>query len=91
VNGVIEFVPGATSITFGGVDITPTIDTGKPIVTRFERVTEENFLDGWARPITLQFKGRATPRLYRMLFGRTHPRIRRMHSAYGRRRGRGRW
>jgi hypothetical protein len=61
---------------------------------RFQRVTEENFLDGWARPIRITLRGRSdrlTPKAYRMLLGQTHPRIRRMHTAYSRRRGRGRW
>lgn len=43
---------------------------------------------GWFKPIT--FRGsalRLTPLGYRVLVGRTHPRIRRMHAAYGRRRG----
>ena len=52
---------------------------------------EEPFLSTYAmKPITMRFKGRATPRLYKMLFGRQHPRIRRMHMAYSRKRGRGR-
>jgi len=90
----IEFIPGVTSISFGGVDITPAIDTSKPIVMGFERVTEENFLDGWAKPIRITLRGRSdrlSPPAYRLLLSRTRPRIRRMHSAYGRRRGRGRW
>lgn len=90
----LEFVPGTTSITFGGRDITPMIDTGKPIIMHFERVTEENFLDGWARPIRITLRGRndrLSPLAYRLLLRRTHPRIRRIHTAYSRRRGRGRW
>jgi hypothetical protein len=87
----MEFVPGVTSITFGGVDITPMIDSGKSIVMHYVD-PEEPFPSTFGmKPITLRFKGRATPQLYRMLLGRSHPRIRRMHSAYGRRRGRGRW
>jgi len=42
----------------------------------------------------IRFTGRTinlTPIGYRMLLGRSHPRVRRMHSAYSRRRGRGRW
>lgn len=38
----------------------------------------------------IRFTGRTislTPVGYRMLLGRSHPRIRRMHSAYGQRRG----
>jgi hypothetical protein len=86
----IEFIPGVTSITFGGVDITPMIDTGKSIVMHFVD-SEELFPSTFdMKPITLRLKGRATPQLYRMLFGRQHPRIRRMHSAYSRKRGRGR-
>jgi hypothetical protein len=90
----MEFVPGTTSITFGGVDITPMVDTSKPIAMRFERVTEENFLDGWAKPIRITLRGRSdrlSPLAYRLLLGRTHPRIQRIHTAYSRRRGRGRW
>ena len=59
---------------------------------RFERVTEENFLDGWARPIRITLRGRSdrlSPLAYRLLLGCTHPRIKRMHAAYGRRHGRG--
>lgn len=87
----VEFVPGMTSITFGGVDVTPMIDTGKSIVMHWVDPAETYPSTYDMKPITLRLKGRATPALYRMLLGRTHPRIRRMHSAYGRRRGRGRW
>ena len=85
----MEFVPGATSIiTFGGVDITSSIDTSKPITMHYVD-PEDPFPWGFnMKPITLRLKGRATPQLYRMLLGRNHPRIRRMHAAYGRRRGR---
>lgn len=36
-------------------------------------------------------KARLEPSAYRTLYGRSHPRVRRMHTAYSRRRGRGRW
>lgn len=68
--------------------------SGQVTSMRFERVTEENFLDGWAKPIRITLRGRSdrlSPLAYRLLLGQSHPRIRRMHSAYGRRRGRGRW
>lgn len=90
----LEFVPGTTSIYLDGADITPAIDAGKPITMRFERVTEENFLNGWAKPIKITLRGRSdrlSPLAYRLLLGRSHPRIRRMHSAYSRKRGRGHW
>lgn len=84
----VEFVPGTTSITFGDVDITPMIDIGKPIVMHYID-PEEPFPSTYGmKPITLRIKGRPTPQLYRLLLGRTHPRIRRMHAAYGRRHGR---
>ena len=87
----LEFTPGVTSITFGGRDITPMIDTGKSIVMHWVD-PEELFPSTFdSKPITLRFKGRATPQLYRMLLGRSHQRIRRMHTAYSRKRGRGRW
>lgn len=43
--------------------------------------------------LNLRFRGRydPKPRSHRALFRRNHPRIRRMHAAYGRRHGRGRW
>lgn len=85
----MEFVPGTTSITIGGTDLTPYIDTNKPIIMHWVD-TEEPFPGGFnMKPITLRLKGRSTPALYRVLFGRTHPRIKRMHAAYGRRHGRG--
>lgn len=68
--------------------------SGKVTSMRFERVTEENFLDGWAKPIRITLRGRSdrlSPLAYRLLLGCAHPRIRRMHAAYGQRRGRGRW
>ena len=43
---------------------------------------------------TMRFRGTVDavhPRTYRTLLGRQHPRVRRMHAAYGRRRGRGCW
>jgi hypothetical protein len=52
---------------------------------RFEPVTEETFLDGWAKPIRITLRGRAdglSPLAYRLLLRRTHPRISRMHAAY---------
>jgi hypothetical protein len=42
-------------------------------------------------PISVRGTVKLTPAGFRVLFGRSHPRIRRMHAAYGRRRGRGRW
>lgn len=61
-------------------------------VTMYRVDPEEPFPSTFGmKPITLRLKGRATPQLYRLLLGRTHPRIRRMHSAYGRKRGGGRW
>lgn len=61
-------------------------------VTMYRVDPEEPFQSTFGmKPITLRLKGRATPQLYRLLLGRTHPRIRRMHSAYGRKRGRGHW
>ena len=87
----VEFMPGTTLISFGGTDITPMIDIGKPIVM-YRVDPEEPFLSTFGmKPITLRLKGRATPQLYRLLLGRTHPRIRRMHAAYGRKRGQRRW
>jgi hypothetical protein len=72
----------------------PPVDLGGLVKNvRFERVTEENFLDGWARPIRITVRGQAdrlTPLTYRLLLGRTHPRLARMHAAYRRRQGRGR-
>lgn len=44
--------------------------------------------------LPVRFSGRTislTPLGYRMLLRRSHPRIRRMHTAYSRKRGRGRW
>lgn len=70
------------------------IDLTGQVTIRFESVTEENFLDGWAKPIRITLRGRSdrlSPAYYRLLLGCSHPRIRRMHSAYSRRRGRGRW
>jgi hypothetical protein len=87
---VIE-LSNPTFVSLGGVDITRSVTK---VATTFHRVTEENFLDGWAPPIRITLRGRSrglSPLAYRVLFGETHPRIRRMHSAYGRRRGRGRW
>lgn len=52
---------------------------------RFERVTEENFLDGWTKPIRITLRGRSdrlSPLAYRLLLRRTHPRVTRMHAAY---------
>jgi hypothetical protein len=73
----------------------PPVDlSGHVTSMRFECVTEENFLDGWAKPIRITLRGRSdrlSPLAYRLLLGRPHPRIRCMHSAYGRRRGRGCW
>lgn len=51
----------------------------------FERVTEENFLDGWSKPIRITLRGRSdrlTPLAYRLLLGRRHPRIKRIRTAY---------
>lgn len=73
------------------VDLTPYV---LGVTIPMYRVTgkEEPLAFGLKR--TIVFRGRTTgltPKGYRMLLGSTHPRIRRMHSAYGRRRGRGRW
>jgi hypothetical protein len=46
---------------------------------------------GWFQPMAIRGRFRLTPAGYRVLFGQTHPRIRRMHMAYSRKRGRGRW
>jgi hypothetical protein len=47
---------------------------------------------GWFKPIRASGRLQLTPAGFQVLFGRTHhPRVRRMHAAYGRRRGRGRW
>lgn len=46
---------------------------------------------GWFEPMTFRGPARLTPAGYRLLFGISHPRIRRMHIAYSRRRGKGRW
>lgn len=88
----MEFEPTRAYWTSAGS--APVELSGHVTSMRFEPVTEENFLDGWAKPIRITLRGRSdrlTPLAYRLLLGRSHPRIRRMHTAYSRRRGRGRW
>lgn len=52
-----------------------------------EQATYEADLDKpivfqWSSPLILPLRGGITPRGYRLLFNRTHPRISRMHRAY---------
>lgn len=66
-----------------------------PAITMY-RVDPDAFVrrlnaTGWFTPITVRGTVKLTPLGFRTLFGRSHPRIRRMHAAYSRRRGRGRW
>lgn len=81
------------TITIGGVDVSGYVQS---ISIPLEREIEE-LAERWVPALngfTLYFRGKADavhPRTYRTLLGRTHPRVRRMHTAYGRRRGRGRW
>jgi hypothetical protein len=61
-----------------------------------EYVRPDDFVErvistGWFKPTTIRGRVRLTPAGYRVLIGRSHPRIRRMHSAYSHKRGRGRW
>jgi hypothetical protein len=78
----IELAGRIGVITLNGVDISDHVtvlstdpsDPGPPL--RF------------TVPKSIRFRSRGglTPLGHRVLFGRTHPRIRRMHAAYGRRR-----
>jgi hypothetical protein len=83
-----------STVSFGGIDLSGLV-TGisfdpEPMAAHMERVSST--FDG-LKPVKLKFRGYwdPSPALYRALFRRSHPRIRRMHTAYGRRRGPGRW
>lgn len=67
-------------VSFNGVDITADVQT----VTMATELATESF---WrSEPIRLAMRNAITPHGYKVLLGRTHPRISRMHTAYGRRR-----
>lgn len=89
----MEFVPGVTRLSWIPEGGEPVDMSGS--VTKIEMHyvdPEAPFPYGFdMKPIIVRLKWLGTPALYRLLVGRTHPRIRRMHSAYGRKRGRGRW
>lgn len=81
------------TVTIGGVDLTGFASrVGFDLDPWQEQAMVRSFA---VRPdFTMRFQGTVdavSPGAYRALLGRTHPRLRRMHAAYGRRRGRGRW
>jgi hypothetical protein len=80
----------ATTVKIGGVDVTGYLAGSVTLATsqHYDDVAVGGF---GLTPIRIKMHGALTSVGYRVIFGRTHPRIRRMHSAYGRRRGRGRW
>lgn len=77
---------GASTIRFGGIDLTPYVSA----------ITFTPEIEPWEQRLAtlpsfkLRFRGELHPATYRTLFGRNHPRIKRMHAAYRQRR-RGRW
>lgn len=73
-----------TFVSFGGYDITENVTA---ICAGLDHPCEPIRMTYVVPPITVRLRTRKlTPRTYRILFGQTHPRIRRMHAAYGRRR-----
>lgn len=56
-----------------------------------DEFTNRLHASGFFTPVTVRGTVKLSPLGYRALVGRSHPRIRRMHAAYGRRRGSGRW
>jgi len=78
----MNFDPTGANLTWTPEGGQPIDLTGHVVSVHMERVTEENFLDGWLKPIRIKSRGMLSPLGYRVLFGRTHPRISRMHAAY---------
>jgi len=85
----MTLLPGKpTSVSVSGVDITSHV-----AMIRFEEPIVVPAGQVFVMP-PLIFRGstlRLTPAGYQLLFRRSHPRIRRMHSAYRLRRGKSRW
>lgn len=86
--GIIKLT-GAT-IGIGGVDVTDYVREGPTIVMEQAPYVPREPLTPLFTGFRLSFQGTTDalhPRTYHRLLGRQHPRIRRMHAAYGRRRG----
>jgi hypothetical protein len=87
----VEFSPTRLYWTPRGgepADLSQSVGTIRMQVVDPEEPRKTVISTGWFKPVT--FRGsalRLTPLGYRVLVGRTHPRVRRMHAAYGRRRG----
>lgn len=74
-------------IEIGGVDVTSSVTMIR--VDRDPPMPDSGLLFVREMFAPVRFTGRTislTPLGYRMLLGRTHPRLKRMHAAYGRRR-----